>query len=107
MNGSKQAVYCIVILFVFLVATGAWTTYSGQDANSLTTTDPKNQLFSDLSSWDLHLRAGSLAIDTGTSTDAPSVDFDGRQRPEGGGYDIGADEFTGPIDLPPNTPTVL
>ena len=42
---------------------------------------------------DLHLRADSPAIDTGTCTGAPATDFDGDTRPTGAGCDIGADEF--------------
>lgn len=38
------------------------------------------------------LLSGSSAIDTGTSTGAPSVDQRGISRPQGGGYDIGAFE---------------
>jgi len=41
---------------------------------------------------DLHLQAGSPAIDRGSPTGAPSVDFDGNHRPFGAGYDIGAYE---------------
>lgn len=42
---------------------------------------------------DLHLTAGSPAVDTGTCTGAPSSDFEGDPRPSGAGCDIGADEF--------------
>jgi hypothetical protein len=35
---------------------------------------------------------GSPAIDSGTSDGAPPVDFEGHARPQGTGYDIGADE---------------
>ncbi len=41
---------------------------------------------------DAHLLAGSPAIDTG-STNAPTHDFFGNIRPEGAGFDIGANEF--------------
>jgi hypothetical protein len=44
-------------------------------------------------SADLHLRDDSPAIDTGTCTGAPATDFDGDSRPDGGGCDMGADEF--------------
>ncbi|HUI91915.1 MAG TPA: right-handed parallel beta-helix repeat-containing protein [Chitinivibrionales bacterium] len=40
-----------------------------------------------------HLQAGSPAIDSGTSANAPSVDFDGNARPAGAGIDIGAYEY--------------
>ena len=40
-----------------------------------------------------HLRAGSPCIDAGTSNGAPNTDFEGDPRPQGAGYDMGADEF--------------
>jgi parallel beta-helix repeat protein len=42
---------------------------------------------------DYHLTADSPCIDTGTSEGAPSDDIDGDTRPQGQGYDMGADEF--------------
>ena len=36
---------------------------------------------------DLHLRVGSPAIDTGTSSGAPAMDLDGRERPRDGDQD--------------------
>ncbi|MDD5570315.1 MAG: sugar-binding protein [Bacteroidales bacterium] len=42
---------------------------------------------------DYHLKSISPAIDAGTSTYAPSTDFDGNTRPQGTGYDIGAYEY--------------
>ena len=43
--------------------------------------------------FDLHLRAGSPAIDAGSATLAPSSDRDGIGRPQGAGFDLGAYEF--------------
>jgi len=39
------------------------------------------------------LSAFSPAIDAGTSQSAPASDFEGNSRPQGAGYDLGADEF--------------
>jgi hypothetical protein len=41
---------------------------------------------------DLHLKAGSPAIDVGTADGAPDTDLDGNSRPNGQGYDMGAYE---------------
>jgi len=54
-----------------------------------------NPLFVDQSNDDYHLQANSPAINMGSSTDAPSVDFDGIQRPQDGAWDIGAYEYHG------------
>jgi len=75
------------------IAAGDWTTYSSQDQHSLVSFDPETELFTDLSKWDLHLQEGSIAIDSGTSENAPTVDYDGANRPQGEGYDIGAYEI--------------
>jgi hypothetical protein len=42
---------------------------------------------------DFHLKAGSPAIDAGTTVGAPAIDFDGNPRPAGAGIDIGAYEY--------------
>lgn len=42
---------------------------------------------------DYHLTSGSPCIDTGTSVGAPDIDIDGDLRPQGGGYDMGSDEY--------------
>ena len=41
---------------------------------------------------DLHLTAPSPCIDQGTSDQAPPSDVEGKARPAGAGYDIGAYE---------------
>ncbi|MFQ5800006.1 MAG: choice-of-anchor Q domain-containing protein [Bacteroidota bacterium] len=74
------------------VEAGNWTAYSGQDQHSFVCSDANSQLFEDLANRDLHLKAGSMAIDAGTSENAPSVDRDGVSRPQGAGFDIGAYE---------------
>jgi chitodextrinase len=48
--------------------------------------------FADQSSLDLHLLAGSPAIDAGDPASFPATDIDGDPRPAGGAPDAGADE---------------
>ena len=71
------------------VESGNWTTYSGKDAHSITV-DNATKIFLDLNNLDLHFCQNSPAIDIGTSSNAPSTDFDGNPRPTGAGFDIGA-----------------
>jgi Bacterial Ig-like domain (group 3)/Right handed beta helix region len=68
-----------------------WTTATGQDANSLTSTP--SVLFVSPGANDYLLLNTSPAIGAGTSTDAPSVDLAGNPRPNGTSYDIGCYEY--------------
>ncbi|MDD5570317.1 MAG: sugar-binding protein [Bacteroidales bacterium] len=52
-----------------------------------------NPLFVDAANGNYQLQTGSLCINAGTSTGAPTVDFAGVSRPQGAGYDIGAYEY--------------
>jgi len=52
-----------------------------------------NPMFVSAAGGNFHLQQGSPAIDNGSATDAPPTDFDGHARPQGAGYDIGADEY--------------
>jgi hypothetical protein len=49
--------------------------------------------FVDASGSDFHLLSSSAAIDQGSPEGALEVDYDGRSRPQGKGFDIGAFEF--------------
>lgn len=49
--------------------------------------------FVDLTHHDVHLAAGSPAIDQGSSEQAPAEDADGSPRPQGLGMDVGAYEY--------------
>ncbi|VVB59740.1 Right handed beta helix region [uncultured archaeon] len=51
---------------------------------------------------DFHLQSSSPAINNGISTDAPDKDYDGKSRPQGNGYDIGAYESGGSSACTPN-----
>ncbi len=53
----------------------------------------QNPLFADAVADNFHLTSNSPAIDKGTSTGAPGVDFEDDSRPQGSGVDIGADEY--------------
>ncbi len=73
----------------------SWMTFaswqgSGKDTHSKTST--AGALFVNSSS-DFHLLGAATAVNAGTSTSAPSVDYDGNARPAAGAYDIGAYEY--------------
>jgi hypothetical protein len=76
---------------------GKWTELSGADAHSRVALDPTT-IFIDTNAAtiDLHLKAGSQAIDAGTSLTGatPTIDFDGASRDDA--IDIGAFEYQGP-----------
>jgi hypothetical protein len=50
-------------------------------------------LFVNPAGGDFHIQSGSPAIDMGTASEAPALDFDLKTRPVGAGYDIGAYEL--------------
>lgn len=66
-------------------------------------TDAAATSFVNLAAGDLHLTASSPAIDAGTTIASVTRDFDGQPRPQGGAYDVGADEYTAAVR--PNPPT--
>lgn len=51
------------------------------------------QIFENPAQLDYRLKMGGLAVDTGTSLNAPALDFMGLSRLVGGGVDIGAYEY--------------
>ena len=80
------------------IINGTWTNYSGQDAHSLVS-NSDTSLFVNPIQFDLHLLPTSVAVDHGTSTGAPSQDYEGNPRPSGDGYDIGAYEYQHGVDV--------
>jgi hypothetical protein len=52
-----------------------------------------DDFFADYAGRDLHLKAGSPAVDAGSADLAPAIDRDGTARPGGAGYDVGAYEL--------------
>jgi hypothetical protein len=79
------------------IADGTWAAATGQGEGDIAI-DP---LF--VAGWpnvDLHLQENSPAIDAGTSIGAPSTDLEGKSRPSGEGYDIGAYEYGEPVPRP-------
>lgn len=73
------------------IGLASWRKTTGQDRNSLIAT--ATQLFVSPASGHYQLKAGSPAIDRGTSMLAPARDKDGKLRPSGGRFDIGAYEY--------------
>ncbi len=69
----------------------SWRSFSGQDTHSIVAKS-LSKIFVDPKKFDLHLLETSPAVDKGQSDGAPSKDFDGKPRPQGKAYDIGAYE---------------
>jgi hypothetical protein len=60
---------------------------------------------------DYHIMSGSPAantpVNTGSPTGAPDHDIDAQARPNGGGFDVGADELYGPTPIAAVSPQAL
>jgi parallel beta helix pectate lyase-like protein len=62
--------------------------------------------FADRASGDLHLASSQASVvDVGQAVSGLTDDFDGQARPQGGGIDIGADEYGASTVIRPNPPT--
>ena len=66
---------------------------NGLVAAGTITADPQFVNYTGDASGDYHLKSTSPAINHGTSSNAPSIDFDGGVRPYNGSWDIGAYEW--------------
>jgi len=86
------------------ITDGTWTTFTGQGQGDVTIAP----LFvSDWPGVDLHLQAGSPAVDAGSADGAPADDLEGRRRdaaPDIGAYEWGATMVT-PTPTSTTTPT--
>jgi hypothetical protein len=70
-----------------------WRALTGQDMHSLIATAAQLFVNPVAVGGDYHLRSTSPAINAGTSSFAPALDLDGRPRPIGAAFDIGAYEW--------------
>jgi parallel beta-helix repeat protein len=68
-----------------------WRAATGNDLHSFTAV--QSALFASVAGNDFHLKAGSSAINAGTSASASFADLAGLPRPASGAFDIGAYEF--------------
>jgi len=69
-----------------------WRSTFNKDMHSLVCTDT-NALFVNAGGNDYHLKAGSPAINAGTTLADVTTDKDGNSRPQGGAQDIGCYEY--------------
>jgi len=78
---------------------------SGTTSNNVTTAS--RDWFVNVSDGDLRLASGiSAVVDMGLVISGLSDDFDNQSRPQGAGFDIGADEYSANV-APPQPPTNL
>ena len=70
-----------------------WARDGATGTESHTIDGATGEMFVNAAAGDLHLRAGAAAIDSGVAITDVTTDFDGDPRPQGGGVDIGADEY--------------
>jgi len=66
---------------------------TGGTVNGNISSDPKFANYTGTALGKYQLLAGSPAIDSGTTLNAPIIDFDGGKRPVGKGYDVGCYEY--------------
>jgi parallel beta-helix repeat protein/predicted outer membrane repeat protein len=68
--------------------------YAGTGASNIISDTP---LFVNPDEGNYRLGSDSPCIDAGTGSNAPDADIDGKPRPMGTGYDMGAYEYDGPL----------
>jgi parallel beta-helix repeat protein len=84
------------------------TIEASSDHNLILSRSKYKNNFADSDNQDYHLKSGSIAIDAGILTNAPSMDLENVPRPQYSGPDAGAYEYNaGPDTLLPTTPANL
>src|SRR5439155_352799 len=81
---------------VFQNSSGDWSLQNGNTATGTVGANPQFVNYTGESTGDYHLQSSSPAINVGTSNAAPTYDYDGNARPQGGAWDIGTYEYLGP-----------
>ncbi len=71
---------------------GTYIATGGTVSNNISS-DPQFVNYTGTALGNYQLRGTSPAIDSGTTLNAPNIDFDGGKRPVGKGYDIGCYEY--------------
>jgi hypothetical protein len=79
-------------------ASGGFHLHNGLTATGTVTANAQFVNYQADGSGDYHLRSTSPCIDHGTSTGAPTTDYDGVARPQGAGFDIGPYEWAPTTD---------
>ena len=81
-------------------STGVWPDVAGyEDMGGNNIVDPPSFVdgldssFAPTAGGDYHIQAGSACIDAGSASYPFDHDINGDARPQGGGYDMGADEM--------------
>src|SRR5207244_3554147 len=68
---------------------------NGLTATGTVSANPLFVNYTGTTTGDYHLQSSSPAINAGTSSNAPTTDYDGNSRPQAGAWDIGAYEYAG------------
>jgi parallel beta-helix repeat protein len=76
-----------------ILSLAQWQSATGNDTHSQIAMPAQLFVNPSAASGDYHLLATAAAIDAGTATLAPASDLDGRTRPVGAAFDIGAYEW--------------
>lgn len=80
---------------LFYKDTTNYSLQNGLVGTGTVTADPLFVNYTGDQTGNYHLQSNSPAIGIGTSTNAPTADFDGNTRPQSGAWDIGAYEYVG------------